>query len=258
MDPIHKGNYSSRLSHSCDPNCGTVTTIVNGQYVIGMYAMKDISFGEELTFDYCSVTEDPNELKKAFCLCGSKKCRGKYLELIKTKESNTFIEQVHSFLERNKIILRASTDVLTAEDQEILEKFHLRDRILDQTPDWLKKWLALTLRFVEQEKEHTRKLLDEKIKPGMSPEEEKKAKDLNEYWAGSQKESRIQNLVITCDKVKYFLKKSKKYDAPFKVISADEVKFSQEFINSFVIRSTSFCGESLRKCPFPTRQRKQP
>lgn len=42
VDPINKGNFSSRLSHSCNPNCGTVTTVSNGSYVIGMYAMRDI------------------------------------------------------------------------------------------------------------------------------------------------------------------------------------------------------------------------
>lgn len=57
VDPINKGNYSSRLSHSCDPNCGTVTTVSDGKYTIGMYALKSIAYGEELTFDYCSTTE---------------------------------------------------------------------------------------------------------------------------------------------------------------------------------------------------------
>ena len=68
MDPIYKGNFASRLSHSCDPNCGTVVTIVDGEYVIGMCALKDIEFGvfilvikAELTFDYFSFTEDEKE-----------------------------------------------------------------------------------------------------------------------------------------------------------------------------------------------------
>ena len=52
VDPILNGNYSSRFSHSCDANCGTVTTLSNGQYFVGMYAMKKISYGEELCFDY--------------------------------------------------------------------------------------------------------------------------------------------------------------------------------------------------------------
>jgi SET domain-containing protein len=63
VDPINKGNYSSRLSHSCDPNCGTVTTIADGKYSIGMYALKNIEFGEELSFDYCSTTESKQEYR---------------------------------------------------------------------------------------------------------------------------------------------------------------------------------------------------
>lgn len=62
VDPILRGNYSSRLSHSCDPNCATITTVVNGKYVIAMYAIKNIQYGQELTFDYCSVTESKFEL----------------------------------------------------------------------------------------------------------------------------------------------------------------------------------------------------
>ena len=56
VDPILHGNYASRLSHSCSPNCQTVNRIRSGQYSIGMFTNKDISFGEELCFDYCSVS----------------------------------------------------------------------------------------------------------------------------------------------------------------------------------------------------------
>ena len=61
IDPIVKGNFSSRLSHSCDPNCATITLVSNGNYVIALYSIKRIEFGEELTFDYCSVTEKLKE-----------------------------------------------------------------------------------------------------------------------------------------------------------------------------------------------------
>jgi [histone H3]-lysine4 N-trimethyltransferase ATXR3 len=57
VDPSRMGNFSSRFSHSCDPNCGTVITVSEGRYYIGMYAFRPISYGEELTFDYCSMTE---------------------------------------------------------------------------------------------------------------------------------------------------------------------------------------------------------
>ncbi len=35
--------------------------------------------GEELTFDYSSVTESEKEYREAVCLCGSRQCRGSYL-----------------------------------------------------------------------------------------------------------------------------------------------------------------------------------
>lgn len=46
VDPNKKGNFSSRFSHSCNPNCGTITTISNGKYYIGMYSFRDIKYGE--------------------------------------------------------------------------------------------------------------------------------------------------------------------------------------------------------------------
>lgn len=66
---MQKGNYSSRLSHSCDPNCGTVATISNGSYNISMFALKSIDYGEELAFDYSAVTESKNEHRQSTCLC---------------------------------------------------------------------------------------------------------------------------------------------------------------------------------------------
>jgi hypothetical protein len=57
VDPINKGNYSSRLSHSCEPNCGTVPVISNSNYKIVLYALENIDYGEELAFDYSAVTE---------------------------------------------------------------------------------------------------------------------------------------------------------------------------------------------------------
>lgn len=57
VNPLHKGNYASRLSHSCNPNCIMLTSISNGQYFIGLYAYKEILPGEELTYDYCCMTD---------------------------------------------------------------------------------------------------------------------------------------------------------------------------------------------------------
>ena len=63
IDPIVKGNFSSHMSHSCDPNCGTVPTVNNAKYSVGMYAFRGVAYGEELCFDYLAVTESKNEWK---------------------------------------------------------------------------------------------------------------------------------------------------------------------------------------------------
>ena len=44
-----------------------------------MYALKDIKYGEELCFNYCSFTESEKEYDQAVCLCGTELCTGKYL-----------------------------------------------------------------------------------------------------------------------------------------------------------------------------------
>lgn len=71
IDPIIKGTYASRLSHSCFPNCATSFEVVNGKYEIVMRAIREIKFGEELTFNYEAVTESPQEYEEAICLCGT-------------------------------------------------------------------------------------------------------------------------------------------------------------------------------------------
>ena len=81
MDPVLRGNFASRLCHSCDPNCATVVVAHEGRYRICVYALRDIARGEELTFDYSSVTESEEEFKAAICLCGTSACRGAFLSM---------------------------------------------------------------------------------------------------------------------------------------------------------------------------------
>ena len=46
---------------------------------IAVYTLRRIAKGEELTFDYSSVTESEKEFKAAVCLCGTSSCRGSFL-----------------------------------------------------------------------------------------------------------------------------------------------------------------------------------
>lgn len=57
------------INHSCDPNCETHEE--NGR--VWIKAIRTITAGEEITYDYCLYDGDDDE---ALCNCGTKKCRG--------------------------------------------------------------------------------------------------------------------------------------------------------------------------------------
>lgn len=54
------------LNHSCEPNLG-----LQGQ--IAYLTLRDIAADEELTFDYATTADEPDEMQ---CRCGSPGCRG--------------------------------------------------------------------------------------------------------------------------------------------------------------------------------------
>ena len=55
------------VNHSCDPNAG-----LSGQ--ISLVALRDISAGEEITYDY--AMSDGSAYDEFDCLCGAHECRG--------------------------------------------------------------------------------------------------------------------------------------------------------------------------------------
>ena len=76
IDAGPKGNIARFMNHSCDPNCETQKWTVNGDTKVGIFALKDIPNGTELTFNYqFEVMGDVKQI----CLCGSKNCSG-YIE----------------------------------------------------------------------------------------------------------------------------------------------------------------------------------
>ncbi|KAI3746163.1 hypothetical protein L6452_08586 [Arctium lappa] len=74
IDVCAKGNLGRFINHSCEPNCRTEKWMVNGEVFIGLFAIRDIKKGEELTFDYNYVRVFGVAAKK--CVCGSSRCRG--------------------------------------------------------------------------------------------------------------------------------------------------------------------------------------
>eukprot|EP01122_Echinamoeba_exundans_P010677 TRINITY_DN4048_c0_g2_i2.p1 TRINITY_DN4048_c0_g2~~TRINITY_DN4048_c0_g2_i2.p1 ORF type:complete len:613 (-),score=127.29 TRINITY_DN4048_c0_g2_i2:38-1798(-) len=71
IDARRKGNWARFINHSCDPNCQTQKWMVNGEVRIGIFTMRDVLEGEELTFDY---QFERFGSKKQRCLCGSANC----------------------------------------------------------------------------------------------------------------------------------------------------------------------------------------
>lgn len=78
IDPSDKGNLARFINHSCDPNCETQKWNVLGEICVGIFAVKDIKEGEEITFDY---RFDSYSTPLTKCYCGAAKCKG-YLGVI--------------------------------------------------------------------------------------------------------------------------------------------------------------------------------
>lgn len=78
IDATKYGNVSRFINHSCLPNLVNHQVLVNSmdsQYAhIGLYASRDIPFGEELTYNY-RYNLLPGE--GCPCHCGTSKCRGR-------------------------------------------------------------------------------------------------------------------------------------------------------------------------------------
>ena len=73
IDSGRAGNLSRFINHSCNPKCETQTWEVNGDLRIGIFAVRGIEAGEELTFDYKLIQTGEQKTK---CHCGAEQCAG--------------------------------------------------------------------------------------------------------------------------------------------------------------------------------------
>lgn len=73
IDATRKGNLARFMNHSCNPNCATQKWIVRGRLRIGLFALKRIKSGTELTFDYKFIRFGGEAQR---CLCGEANCKG--------------------------------------------------------------------------------------------------------------------------------------------------------------------------------------
>lgn len=124
---VHTVESCDYINHSCDPNCGIKG---NAQVV----SMKNISKGEEVTFDYSMTEASP--LFQLNCLCASRSCRrivtgndwkifdlqekyqGFFSEYIQRKISRSFPKNIPSLTQESFSNFKAS--------MAYLNKNHLR------------------------------------------------------------------------------------------------------------------------------------
>ena len=241
IDPNSKGNFISRMSHSCDPNCNTVVMVSNKKYVIGMYAMRDISVDEELTFDYNSITENQKEYQMAICLCSSYNCRGHYLILSNSMIFTEIINKFHTFLHRNAILLKASymgEEPLKNEELILLKKYSIGNSLLKNCPIWLQRWAALTIYFIDLEKqllpimlykaEERERNLNEQ---SLLKKDKKKKKDLknnNKNHIKEKSKNKIKKIINGKKLDNNSIHKSRSYS--IKIFTINKYNFNSEFI----------------------------
>ncbi|GMH38444.1 hypothetical protein BSKO_06328 [Bryopsis sp. KO-2023] len=206
VDAAAKGSVASRMSHSCNPNCQAVVLSCKGRLTIAVYTTRKIESGEELTFDYSSVTESEKEYRAAICFCGTHCCRGSFLYYAGSSAFMQVMNGHHTFLHRNVLLLKAATEPLNEEDHKRLQRNGLRSAALgrvgvDRVPEWLEKWVALCLEYVEKERTQLpAELL--RLPANLAQYTPEQA----EAQAKGVSENRLQNIVITLDKIKLSLR----------------------------------------------------
>eukprot|EP01134_Creolimax_fragrantissima_P005212 CFRG5212T1 len=257
VDPINKGTYGSRLSHSCDPNCATHVMAVNGKFVIAVYTLKPIKYGEELCFDYNSVTESKEEYTKAVCLCGTVKCRQSFLYYANSATFQSILSVHHNACDRAAIILQASTDpTLSEEDTQRLKRHRFMSSVLNGCPSWLVKFASLILKYIEYERQEMPQIL---IKNHTDDYGHPYTLESAAVEAMGVHSNREQNLCITLDKIKYILRnqpEENKHNVPLRLhTSAAVADFLWRDKESIIHRTVNMCAKKLGCKDLETKMR---
>ncbi|KAI9104839.1 hypothetical protein DFS34DRAFT_215610 [Phlyctochytrium arcticum] len=73
IDASRKGNMSRFMNHSCAPNCALHKWVVGSHWRIGIFTLRDLEEGEELSFDYKFERYGAQAQE---CFCGAPNCKG--------------------------------------------------------------------------------------------------------------------------------------------------------------------------------------
>ncbi|KAG2481828.1 hypothetical protein HYH03_019206, partial [Edaphochlamys debaryana] len=248
VEAAFMASFASRMSHSCTPNCAATVVSVAGRLTIAMYTKRPILFGEELTFDYQSVTESEKEFREAICLCGTRNCRGSYLYYSGSTAFTQVMEERHNFLHRQALLVRASTEPLGEADAARLAKHSLGPTSLgdgspgnDRAPEWLVKWAALVLEYVELERTLLPRVLLE-----LPPQLGRYTPESAAIEAEAIVQNRVMQIAITLDKVKHVLRQPGQLQVPpMRLLSDAEVM-------SYLWNGTASIAKRILKAAAPS------
>ena len=73
IDAGRRGGLGRHINHSCEPNCAAEKWKVEGETCVGIFALRDIPAGTELSFDY---KVELVGMEAQACHCGAEACRG--------------------------------------------------------------------------------------------------------------------------------------------------------------------------------------
>ncbi len=151
----HVANFSSSLSHSCDPNCTTAVVVQGGRLCIALSTIKAVKFGEELTIDYSGVTTSETEFCKAVCLCGTSGCRGSFLRFSGAQGLGVVLHRFGPLMTFQNLLhaTKHASRGLSEADSSLLEIHGFKSSALgDKCPVWLQCFVATQLAYIEFER----------------------------------------------------------------------------------------------------------
>jgi hypothetical protein len=176
VDASRKSGYGSMLSHSCNPSCEVRVSAVNGKLTLAMTTLRELTIGDEVTFDYNAVTESLHEYQAAVCLCGQCQCRGSFLHFATADCYQQVLNRNAPVAVRlSQLIKGCAKKVMSDDDVDILERHGFQtaafgavsvnrrkatnsefvDASLDSmdfVPIWLRTHVADILRYIEYER----------------------------------------------------------------------------------------------------------
>lgn len=154
VDASQKASLGSSCSHSCDANCTSSVVARNGKLTIVLTTNRQVSYGEELTFDYCSTTSSEVEWRSAICLCGMSYCRGSFLRFVTQDDLQQVMTSNCGPLCRFASLLRACCGKPVKKVEEnVLVNHGMGSAALGPSPPvWIQKFVYDHLLFMEFER----------------------------------------------------------------------------------------------------------